>query len=1496
MDQIRFKSMVLVEPMYYRLHAKGGNIKNEAVVESDPTEPRTLITESEARLGAQSIGTKCATCGLGIRDCPNHTGVIKVYPIPVPLLIDHLKNWVSIICSVCGRIGLNDDDRRKLRLSKEQITHREVLSMLQSKPADYICPFSPPNEPHKFETFHPLGMYIGHEFDYTEPALFFRGHPKAMSKRELATKSYIELPIVDNRYLLEILALAHKDDFKLIGLIASVLHPKIMLTEYICVSSPASKPRPSTSEKYSGSKSKQLYQQIAAFQVMLMHLLAGRTLHQAQRDMEKEPEKFRDIIYNIYSLYYAVALLHKPLPNRLSTIVHKELGLGPQKVQSEMDSLRKKKGFLRNYVAGNRHDVVARTPLAGYTYGAIGTVTFPKKMAMKMTIDVTVTPSNIELLRALVRNGPKVYPGANEYVRDGITYCLEDQNLDAIAASLIPGDIVRRHILSGDIGLHQRYPSIREESLQTVMMIVSDGRLIKQPLAMCEKQMADFDGDDTQVFFYSSFGVAAEAMILHSLVRQCISPGEGNPAIGTTEDSVSGHDMLINLSEKGGFTQEEINALFHEAFTNVQSPTGKKRYDIKDIFKAILPQNLYYDGEEKGEDKTLLIERGEIVKGMIRPKAFRLFNGYLFKCIATTIDPYTAIKVLEDITRLAYKANKMFGNSIADDVRYLPGYKEKFDKLIQDTVRRLDQSALEFHMGKMPCPVGKDPLTHFEEKQIFQIAEVNGVEIAKLVTEMLKGSSFDALGYISDFKTRLIPALGVKGFLLDVGKRFRPQLAHQMRHSVFFRKGDDSARAAGYIDNCYARGYRPIDNFYEGIPSRREAFDKGSSVQKQGYYNRKLGMSLGVIYVDYLGMMRGHSDVIIDYYYGQTSADPRKVINCYIDGHIISSEAFRNRYIIYDDKKKIVNLEEGKVLQDIRNTWRRDIEDYARITSNEKYNPLNKKFRSPVDLHALMCTHRNRKSKGAPATPSEIWEELKEMDKRFLHCHVGKRAGKFAIRIASERVRAFMRIFRFKCYTKRFIREKWTLEQVKEFCSNVVYKYSISLVAPGSTVGAKAALNISWPQTQMVLHTTRGGRTVMGNIDAIERTHGTDLFIVVSEGATKNANPYVSFMLKPPLCYNEAENIRVAKKYNTIKIKDVLISAHLYSCSPDVLFSAKELSEDAQRIRKWVESLSDTARKIYDRSKNSWFYIVLHINSKTLLLNNIDVLTIALNIEKQFSACIAATIPIYENEKGLYIILNLKPTLSIDDMHAAFSTMVESGIAHGRPPFRNGSVIKSSIIPAIDQDGSLVRVETYRIMFNGSDLEFLFSLPEIDERTITSTDIVESIEVFGIDEGRFRSYEMLLYETSQLKQMEKTLPQHYELLVDYITHLGVPIYITRSYVLRNPHFDILEKMTFEQASRFLIDWLPKSKLVPIRAPIACSLFGKPIPIGSNISKISLSAKELYPQRERSKGDKILDKLTKGLAQTIGAKKSSFENRVVPIPIDQVLGESDMELT
>jgi len=155
---------------------------------------------------------------------------------------------------------------------------------------------------------------------------------------------------------------------------------------------------------------------------------------------------------------------------------------------------------------------------------------------------------------------------------------------------------------------------------------------------------------------------------------------------------------------------------------------------------------------------------------------------------------------------------------------------------------------------------------------------------------------------------------------------------------------------------------------------------------------------------------------------------------------------------------------------------------------------------------------------------------------------------------------------------------------------------------------------------------------------------------------------------------------------------------------------------------------------------------------------------------------------------------------------------------------------------------------------------------------------------------------MLLYETSQLKQMEKTLPQHYELLVDYITHLGVPIYITRSYVLRNPHFDILEKMTFEQASRFLIDWLPKSKLVPIRAPIACSLFGKPIPIGSNISKISLSAKELYPQRERSKGDKILDKLTKGLAQTIGAKKSSFENRVVPIPIDQVLGESDMELT
>ena len=84
-------------------------------------------------------------------------------------------------------------------------------------------------------------------------------------------------------------------------------------------------------------------------------------------------------------------------------------------------------------------------------------------MAKVLTFPDRVNRYNIEVLRALIRNGPEIHPGANfveiqkSYSGDGpIKINLMYANKRKIADELAIGDIVERHISNGDAVLFNR--------------------------------------------------------------------------------------------------------------------------------------------------------------------------------------------------------------------------------------------------------------------------------------------------------------------------------------------------------------------------------------------------------------------------------------------------------------------------------------------------------------------------------------------------------------------------------------------------------------------------------------------------------------------------------------------------------------------------------------------------------------------------------------------------------------------------------------------------------------------------------------------------------------------------------------------------------------------------------------------------------------------------------------------------------------------------------
>lgn len=1491
----------LTSPIRYRFRLVGEEGESNAVTIINPLSSEKS-SENDPALGPQAIGARCETCTQDVYQCPGHIGAFKVYPIPVPLAEKNLALWLSCVCHICGRIGLSIEERKSIIQRKGGIDFKDVQSSLQAKSRDYICPFcmSP------FQVFRPVGFYVSNGYDFSRPALFYVDFPGKKSESMLGKSGYSDLPIADNYYVWGILKNAAREDCLMFGWTSLIYHPRCFMWDHVPIAPPAARPRPSKTARFIGGKTRKLHGLITEYQKRVGTTLGGRFLPQVQRELVQEPAKFNSLVVDIFYLYYAVVSLQTHLPNALQSAVNREFTLGAQNTGSSyIDMLRQKNGILRKLIAGARHNVNIRTPLTAFTYGAIGTATCPLEFAMKICVDRTVTPDNIELMRAFVRNGPDVYPGANYYKRsrEKGQIAISKKESEAIAASLVPGDIVMRHVLTGDVALHQRYPSVREESISAVMLYVDPGKLVRIPLAVCAKMMADFDGDDTELFFVSSYGVAAEALYLTSALHQLIAPYDGRPCIGIGGDS--GTDVVagINLLRKRkNYSQREINALFSESFTNVQAPSGKEQYSFVDVVSALLPKDFYYDAKANGDSQggDLKIEAGIVTRGELTSKAFEIFgsnDAHLTKAIAANIDPYTAIKVLEDTTRIAYRVNTIFGWSIADDLRLIEPYAKTIKALVDERIIEIDKVCNSFHTGELRVPVGQDPLDYFERSVAFRYASVNAAKAYTEVENMLKGTQFDYYGYTKSFKARLMPALVSCGQMLPEEHRLRPMLSHNTRHNIWYPKSYDGADAGGYIRSSFIDKLTPSEFFASSIPARGEVYTKGKGLTKQGYYNRKVGTSLGPVHIGYLGEVRGHNDSILDFYYGHTGADSHCCIGVSVNDHLISDKEFSARHGAVKD--------EYEVLKGIRDEWRASIIDYAKLTSNEQFSPMTTSFESPFDINAMIeaftpnageMWKRFRAEEAGSSddskkilTREEIWTQLKRMPDMFMITHVGEKAGPFIRMIAANRIRAFMRLFRFTCSSKRLITAKWTERDLREMLGAMIYKYAICLVPAGDMVGMKAALNIVAPQTQAQLHAIRGATEIKGSAASLKRTHGTDLFIEKTEGLVPQ-NPLSTFMLQGVMKENLQECLDYVKRICSVRLEDVLYQAWLVSISPEELERTEECGFG--KLRKYIASLPPTARKIFDQTRRSWFYAVLHLDSIRLLTSHVEISTIGKRLQNQFPSMIEMAAPVYENEEGLFIFLSLKAD-SMSQMRSFFDMIIKRSVVHGHPAFSNGTIIKYKGIPTINSNGEVIENETYRIMVNGCDLSFLLNQFEIDKTTITTSNVTDSAQFFGIEEARFRAFEEMAFETGQMEELRGILRRHLKVFVDYLAYRGTLTFIPRFAVGSNPDVDDLDKMTFETADSFLMSALEDTRMRRIRGIMPCNLYGTPPPFGSTMSSVQIRTKDLDP------------KVAPGVIEGLNAKrvkKSKAESRaefmsmhrVVAIPIDKAFRSTEAE--
>ncbi|EPQ30412.1 uncharacterized protein PFL1_01938 [Pseudozyma flocculosa PF-1] len=376
--------------------------------------------------------------------------------------------------------------------------------------------------------------------------------------------------------------------------------------------------------------------------------------------------------------------------------------------------LEKKEGLFRKHMMGKRVNFAARSVISPDVNIETNEIGVPPVFAQKLTFPEPVTVHNVELMRQLVINGPKKYPGAAAIrMEDGYEVLLEKKTLEertAIANQLLTpqgntsrhnkgsfgglGSSARtptankqvlRHLRDGDILLLNRQPTLHKASMMAHKARVLTGeRTIRMHYANCNSYNADFDGDEMNMHFPQSQAARSELYNIAFTDKQYLVPTSGEPLRGLIQDHVVAGVWMT--SKNTLYTREEYQQMLYGALRPENGYTGGGRvltvppavvkpqplWTGKQVISTVLLNlkpakahgiNLVSKakvggrnwGKDHASEAEVIVEDGELLCGVLDKSQFGAVSKGLVHSVYEVYGPEYAGKLLSIFSRLFTK-------------------------------------------------------------------------------------------------------------------------------------------------------------------------------------------------------------------------------------------------------------------------------------------------------------------------------------------------------------------------------------------------------------------------------------------------------------------------------------------------------------------------------------------------------------------------------------------------------------------------------------------------------------------------------------------------------------------------------------------------------------------------------------------------------------------------------------------------------------------------
>jgi len=1138
-------------------------------------------------------------------------------------------------------------------------------------------------------------------------------------------------------------------------------------------------------------------------------------------------------------------------------------------LKSIRQRLKGKEGRIRGNLMGKRVDFSARTVITADPNLSIDQVGVPRSIALNLTYPETVTPFNIDKMRELIRNGPSEHPGAKYIIReDGTRFDLRfvkkvsDTHLEC-------GYKVERHINDGDVVIFNRQPSLHKMSMMGHRIKVMPYSTFRLNLSVTSPYNADFDGDEMNLHVPQTVETRAEVIELMMVPRQIVSPQSNRPVMGIVQDTLLGSSKF---TKRDTFVERDLvmNILMWLPSWDGKIPTPailkpKKLWTGKQLFSLIIPDiNLVrftstHNDKEENEcsygDTRVIIERGELLSGILCKKSLGSANGSIIHVVMNEHGHEECRKFI-DYTQtvvnhwlLNYGFTVGIGDTIADAQTMA-----KVTQTISSAKNQVKELIINAQNKQFECQPGKSVMDSFEQ-------QVN--QVLNKARDTAGSSAQNSLDESNNVKAMVIA--GSKGSFINISQMMacvgqqnvegkRVPFGFQNRTLPHFTKDDYGPESRGFVENSYLRGLTPQEFFFHAMGGREGLIDTAVKTSETGYIQRRLVKAMEDVSIKYDATVRNSLGDVIQFAYGEDGIDGMFVENQNFDSlrkndHDLA-ETYCHRIDNPDYGKGWIDtqvIEEFRSDPMVRDTLEKEFEriKFDRqllrtelITSGESGWPL------PVNLRRLITNaqklfnidHR-RVSDLNPATVVNLIEGVIARLKIIAMSDESADDVNYTKAWAETHSNAtllFSILLRSTLASKRVLSEYRLTEKAFQWvCGEVESKFLQAIAHPGEMVGAIAAQSIGEPATQMTLNTFHYAGVSSKNV-----TLGVPRLKEIINIAKQVKTPSLTIYLKPHCArdLDKAKTVQAQLEYTTLA--KVTAATEIYY-DPDPEHTIIE--EDQE----FVQSYFELPDEEIDVSCMSPWLLRIELDRQMVTDKRLTMSDITQCVNRDFGVSLNC---IFSDDNAEKLILRIRMVESQetkgsdnddDDqfLRRIESNMLSEMVLRGVPNIKKVFMRSDDKIPKINENGSYGTREEWILDTDGVNLIEVMSHPDVDHSRTVSNDIVEIIQVLGIEAVR----NALLKELRAVISFDGSYVnyRHLAVLADVMTYRGHLMAITRHGINRVETGPLM-RCSFEETVEILMDAAMFAETDDVKGVTENIILGQLPPLGTGSFEVYLN--------------------------------------------------------